>query len=294
MKESGQLTTDSARWRKRELQFKPEKPGRDDPCRYFIDFIYERTRIRLHEGKAALIRSRLGKNLRRLGLADLDAYVGFLKTQADEDEFKRVVDALTTNHTQFLREHVHFEFLIKTALPGVLKPGQSRFRIWSAACSSGEEPYSMAMYLAEAYPPLKGWDWRISATDISTRVLAIAQSGIYRKDHVKTVPSAWLRRYFENCEGVTAGHVQVKHELARRVDFGLLNLAGAYQPGQKYEVIFCRNVMMYFDPATREQMLQRMCRFLVPGGFLFTGLAESLNGIKAPLRRIKPSVYQNE
>src|SRR5689334_12668463 len=139
---------------------------------YIIQLVYERCRIRLHDGKQQLIKARLGKRLRHHGFESLGQYCDYLRRGADAAEITHLVDALTTNYTQFLREKDHFEFLVKTALPGLLAKNARRFSVWSAACATGEEPYSLGFYLSEHFPPGAGWDWRILATDISTKVLA--------------------------------------------------------------------------------------------------------------------------
>ena len=186
---------------------------------YIIDLIYTRCRIKLHEGKEQLIKARLGKRMRHHGIETLEAYCDFLKTQADEDEFTRVVDALTTNFTHFLREEDHFSFMINQALPGTLRPGQKRFNVWSAACSSGEEPYTIAMYLAERFSPAQCWDWRITGSDISTKVLSAAELGVYTEERVQAIPPDWLRKYFLKGVGHWAGHFKVKPDLRERVEF---------------------------------------------------------------------------
>lgn len=264
----------------------------NEACRYIIDLVYDRCRVKLHDGKEQLIRSRLGKRMRHLGLPSLVEYVDFLREQADEDEFTRVVDALTTNFTHFLREPDHFDYTIKHALPQMLAKGQKSFRIWSAACSSGEEPYSIAMYLAENYPPGLGWDWRITASDISTKVLALAKRGIYPEDRIANVPVDWRRRHFQRGVGEWEGQVRVKPDLAGRVSFRQVNLTDTYDHPCTFEIVYCRNVMIYFDRPTQEQLVNRLCRFLAPKGFLLIGHSESLNGLKVPVRCLKPSIYQ--
>ena len=263
-----------------------------DACRYIIDLIYERTRIRLHDGKEALIVGRLGKRMRHHAFADLAQYCEYLQTSADEEEFTLVTDALTTNHTNFMREVDHFEFMVGQALPAVLVPGQQRFHAWSSASSSGEEAYTMGMFLSEHYPPAQGWDWRLTGSDISTQVLEKARQGIYAEDRIQPVPCDWLRRYFQRGTGKWTGHYRVKREIAERVAFRQVNLIEDYSHAQPFEVIFCRNVMIYFDRQTQEQLVRRLCRFLVPGGHLLIGHSESLNGLNLPLRCVKPSVYQ--
>ena len=261
-------------------------------CQYIIELIYERTRIRLHDGKEALIVGRLGKRMRHHGFATLAEYCDYLQTDANDEEFTLVTDALTTNHTNFMREADHFEFLVQNALPSVLAKGQSRFHIWSAASSSGEEAYTMAMFLSEHFPPSQGWDWRLTGSDISTKVLEKAREAVYAEDRVKPVPADWLRRYFQKGSGKWEGHYRVKRELSERVHFRQVNLIEDYDHAQMYEVIFCRNVMIYFDRETQEQLVRRLSQFLVPGGHLIIGHSESLNGLSLPLRCVRPSIYQ--
>lgn len=259
---------------------------------YIIDLIYERCRIKLHNGKEQLIKARLGKRMRHHGISEFVDYCEYLRNQANEDEFTLVVDALTTNFTNFLRERDHFEFMVQEALPKVLDKNQRRFHIWSAASSSGEEPYTIAMYLEEHFSSLKGWDWRITGSDISTKVLAAAKRAVYAGERVEAIPAEWLRKYFQRGVGEWAGHYRVKSSLGERVTFRQLNLIEAYQHQQPFEIVFCRNVMIYFDRPTQEQLVNRLCRFLIPGGYLIIGHSESLTGLDVPLRCVRPSIYQ--
>ncbi len=263
-----------------------------EACQYIVEFIYERCRIRLHSGKEALIKARLGKRIRHLGFSGLAEYCDFLRTRGDDGEFTKVVDALTTNFTNFLREEEHFKFLVEKALPALLPPGQKKFQIWSAASSSGEEPYTAGFYLSEHYAPTQGWDWRITASDISTKVLDRARLGLYAEDRVTTVPQEWLRKYFQKGIGQWAGQYRIKRSVSERVAFRQINLIEEYSHAQPFEIIFCRNVMIYFDRVTQEQLVNRLCRFLSPKGYLFIGHSESLNGLNVPLRCLRPSIYQ--
>ena len=150
--------------------------------------IYQRCGIRLHEGKDALIKARLGKRMRHFGFASLAEYCDHLQTPDQDAELERMTDALTTNFTSFLREEIHFKFMVDEALPALLTPGSAKIRVWSAASSSGEEPYSIAFYLNDRHPPAQGWDWRITASDISTKVLGKARQGIYAEERVQALP----------------------------------------------------------------------------------------------------------
>ena len=264
-----------------------------EACHYIADLIYDRCRIRLHDGKDALIKARLGKRIRKHGFPGLVEYCDFLRTRADEGELTNVVDALTTNFTNFLREADHFPFLVEQALPSLLREGKKKFHVWSAASSSGEEPYTLGFYLFEHYPPLAGWDWQITASDISTKVLDKARQAVYPEERVETVPREWVRKYFQRGTGAWEGHYRVKRSITERVTFRQINLVENYGHSQPFQVIFCRNVMIYFDRATQEQLVKQMCRFLVPAGYLFIGHSESLNGLDIPLRCLRPSIYQS-
>ncbi len=269
-----------------------EDAAEAEACQYIARLVYGRCRIRLHEGKDALIKARLGKRMRKHGFGGLAEYCDFLRTKGDEEEVTGVIDALTTNVTNFLREPEHFQFLVEQALPSVLPKNRKRFHIWSAACSSGEEPYTIGLYLSEHYSPALGWDWRIAASDISTKVLEQARLGIYPVERLEAMPRDWLRRYFQKGNGCWEGSCRVKPGISERVTFRQINLIEPYDHPQSFEVIFCRNVMIYFDRATQEQLVRQLCRFLVPKGYLLIGHSESLNGLNVPLRCLRPSVFQ--
>jgi chemotaxis protein methyltransferase CheR len=261
-------------------------------CQYIIDLIYQRSGIRLHEGKEALIRARLGKRVRHLGLADLSQYCDYLQTSGTDEEFVRVVDALTTNFTSFLREEAHFKYLVDEALPSLAPSTGAKIRIWSAASSSGEEPYSIAFYLAEYFPTNRGWDWHITASDLSVRVLETARLGIYSEDRLAGLPKEWLRRYLQIGAGKWAGNYRIKKCISERVEFSQINLIDSYSHAHPFQVIFCRNVMIYFDRPTQQRLVQHLARFLVPKGILLIGHSESLNGLDVPLHCLGPSIYR--
>lgn len=259
---------------------------------YIINLIYERCRVRLHDGKQQLIKARLGKRMRHHGFEALGQYCEYLRQSGDEDELTHLVDALTTNYTQFLREKDHFEFLVGTALPALIPKGVKRCSVWSAACATGEEPYSLAFYLSEHFPLQTGWDWRILATDISTKALATAQKAVYPGDRLNVVPPEWWKKYFQKGTGRWEGYCRIKPEVSGRVAFRQINLLGDYSFQEKFEVIFCRNVMIYFDRPTQEQLVRKLSQHLVPKGYLLIGHSESLNGLDIGMRCLKPSIYQ--
>jgi chemotaxis protein methyltransferase CheR len=259
---------------------------------YIIDLIYDRAGIRLNDGKHELIKARLGKRMRFHGFPDLAAYCEFLQREADEAELTKVVDSLTTNFTHFLREEDHLQFMVTQALPNALPKKPSRFKVWSAACASGEEPYSIAMYLAEHYRLADGWDWTILATDISTKALDVAGQGIYVEQKLEPVPAVWQRNYFQRGKNKWEGYYRIKPALAERVVFRQINLLKPYDFNDLFAVVFCRNVMIYFDRPTQEQLMNRLSQLVLPGGYLIVGHAESLTGLSVPLQRISPSIYR--
>jgi chemotaxis protein methyltransferase CheR len=248
----------------------------------------------LNLGKEALIRARLGKRMRSLGISTLPEYCRLLRSAEGEEEIGNAIDSLTTNFTQFFREKDHFEFLVQQALPGLQARRGTPIRLWSAACATGEEPYTIAFYLEKHYPLKDGWDWRLLATDISQRALDKAIQGIYPEDRLAMMPQDLVRQVFQRGYGQSAGLYRVKKQLQDRIRFQQMNLLEACPPEGSFEVIFCRNVMIYFDRPTQERLAQQLARALVRGGILFTGRSESLNGLAHPLRCLSPSIYQKQ
>ena len=264
--------------------------------RFLVDLVYEHSRIRLGADKQTLLANRLQKRLRVLGLASYDDYCAVLESREGAEEIEELVDLISTNHTKFFRESDHFSFLVSRVLPALiprLVSLGSPLRLWSAAASSGEEPYTMAIVIAEylrAYPPL---EWQITASDISKRMLGHAQQGIYRMDAVQTVPPALLKRYFQKGMGVRAGTCRIKPELRDRLRFERINLfQPTYPVARKQHVIFCRNVMIYFDAPSRAIAVQRLTQHLSPDGYLVVGHSESLLGTRHGLQPIQQGIYQ--
>jgi chemotaxis protein methyltransferase CheR len=209
---------------------------------------------------------------------------------------EELVDLVSTNHTQFFREAEHFEFLAKTVvpefLPGAVASG-SPLRVWSAAASSGEEPYSIAVTLAEQLRGRPTAQWEVLASDISKRMLAHAQLGVYRMDRVDAVRPEWLQRYFEQGFAESHGKCRIRAELKRRVQFERINLfQDRYPIAARQHVIFCRNVMIYFDLSSREAAVEKLAGQLVPGGYLVIGYSESLLGIKHALQPVGQGIYK--
>lgn len=264
--------------------------------RTIVDLVYEHSRIKLGDDKQTLLSNRLRKRLLQLKLSSYDEYCELLKSPGAQDEIEHLVDLISTNHTRFYREPDHFTYLTEKILPTFitrLMSERSPLRIWSAASSSGEEPYTLAIVLSEflrAYPALS---WQIEATDISRSIVSKAERAIYRMDAVEPVPPDLLRRYFQKGIGEYEGHCRVRPELKEKVCFGRVNLfQEEYPVAFNQHVIFCRNVMIYFDVQSRELAVNRLTSHLAPGGYLIVGHSESLMGVKHGLVSVKQGIYQ--
>lgn len=253
-----------------------------------IRLVYEKSGITLSEEKQTLIVGRLGKRLRTLRLKSYRDYLRVVAADQTGAELSLLLDAIATNHTSFFREPKHFAFLTEHILPHLGNRGGSPIEVWSAACSSGEEPYTIAITMQEAGCD----DFRLLASDLSTKALAAASAGVYRMSDVKTIPPPLLRKYFERGLGKQEGLARVSHDLRHRVEFKALNLLEVSSLGRQFDVIFCRNVMIYFDQAVQQRVVSMLERHLTPGGYLFIAHAESLNGIRHSLRSVAPAIFR--
>jgi chemotaxis protein methyltransferase CheR len=255
----------------------------------FRALVYKVSGISLGTNKEALVSSRIGKRMRHLGMEEFSAYLDLVKGNPGGDEMVQLLDAISTNVTSFFRESQHFD-LVRELFSGWLKDGQRRFRFWSAACSTGEEPYTLAMTLAETLAGQEV-DIKILATDISTRVLAHAAEGEYPEAKLAGIPSGLRAKYFQRGPGRDADF-RVKDQLKRWIVFKRFNLSTPPFPMQgPMDIVLCRNVMIYFDNKTREALVGEIHRMLKPGGHLMVGHAESLTGIRTELANVRPSVY---
>jgi chemotaxis protein methyltransferase CheR len=263
----------------------------DEEFKRFRSLVYQKSGISLNESKKALLTSRLSKRLRELHLESFEAYYKLVTEQMDGDEFTRMLDLVSTNKTDFFREPVHFEFLRHRILPEL--ESQKHIRIWSSACSSGEEPYSIAMTVYDGVAAPAQWDWRILGSDLSTRVLAQAASGVYQSDRVAMLSQDMLRRHFLNGSGAQAGKVKVKPHLAQMTVFRRINLMDDRYPIKSpLDLIFCRNVMIYFDRPTQERVVTKFFQYLKPGGYLFIGHSEGLQWVKHNFESVAPTIYR--
>ncbi len=252
--------------------------------------------IKLPPVKKAMLESRLGKKVKQLGMNSYREFLDYIfSDQGKKKELLNVVDLVTTNKTDFLREPLHFQFLSDALLPGyVHKAGLKNIKVWSAACSTGEEPYSLVMALEEFKKRNIGFDYTLAASDISIRAIQTAHRGIYTLDRIDTIPIDWKRVYFLKSKDSTRKLVRVKPVFRSKISYKRINLVGdAYGvPPDSMDIIFCRNVLIYFDKPTQEQVIRRLTACLKPGGILFLGHSESTMGMDVSLKQIKPTIYQ--
>jgi len=253
------------------------------------DMVYQTAGINLKQGKEALVRARLTKRLRSLKIGRVEDYLDFLDSEQGGQEIARLIDVMTTNKTSFFREMDHFSFLRDTVLPELTQP---RLRFWSAACSSGEEPYTLAVILREHLAGVDRRDVRILATDISRRMLEKARRAQYPKEAVEEVPLPQYRKYFMALRNGQSASVQIAAEARDLVHLAYLNLMEPWPMRGRFHVIFCRNVMIYFDRPTQQELINRFWDTLEDGGYLFVGHSEGLSAIKHRFRYERPAVYR--
>lgn len=268
----------------------------DKEYELFRALVYEKTGINLGGQKQQLVRARLGKRLRAGSFQSYREYYEFVKNDETGNELCALIDAISTNTTHLFREKQHFDFLAQALKDWLAEPAwrtrNDPLRIWSAGCSSGEEPYSIAMTVDDVVCAAGGFPWKILATDISTKVLGHARQGIYEAHRLGTVPDALRRRYFARIDGERM-LMQVSPQLRSRISFARFNLMLERFPFRHgFHFIFCRNVMIYFDRPTQQTLVNRFAEHIRPGGYLIIGHSESLNSLQHPLQYVRPTVYQ--
>jgi chemotaxis protein methyltransferase CheR len=246
--------------------------------------------LELRDGKERLVAARLGKQLKAGGFRTFRHYYDRVKADASGELLIGLIDALTTNHTGFLREPAHFDFLRELICTEYRN--RTRLDIWSAASATGEEPYTLLFSALATQDNRPLVDVRILASDISTRALSMARKGIYTRDRLAVLPAAWVTRFFERPRDTSLEEFQVKLDLRSRTSFQRINLIENLPLTASFPVIFCRNVMIYFSKSTQTDLVHRLSAKLEPGGYLFVGHSESLSGISHNLRYVRPAVYQ--
>jgi chemotaxis protein methyltransferase CheR len=246
--------------------------------------------ISLGPGKDKLVAARLNKKIRQLRFSSFRQYLNHVLHDGTGVALQEMADALTTNYTGFFREPDHFRFVRELASDRA--HFKNTFRVWSAACSTGEEPYSIVMSLMDELGPSSQGRFQVLASDISTRALDFAQKAIYRNEQLAALPLDVIRRYFDKGDGPSAGFYRVKRGISALVEFRPINLVADSYPAGSFRVIFCRNVMIYFDRSTQAAVVQRLANCLEPGGYLFTGHSESLTGVSGELEYVQPATYR--
>ncbi len=261
-------------------------------------FIHENCGIKMPPSKRVMLESRLQKRLLALGIKTFKDYTEYLFSEEGKcSELAHCIDAITTNKTDFFREANHFDYLTSHALPALIKSNdtgsKNRFTVWSAGCSTGEEPYTLAMVLSEFAETMSGFDFQVLATDISTRVLDKAKLGIYAQESVSPVPEELKSKYLLRSRDRRKGLVRIVPRLREKVLFERLNfMESHFNIRGKVDVIFCRNVIIYFDRSTQEKLMNTFCRYLLPGGYVFLGHSETLNSMDVPLVSVAPTIYR--
>lgn len=272
------------------LRHPPELSDRD--LAIVVRLVYEKSGITMHAGKRALVAARLQKRLRHTGLGSFREYVTRLQSDTSGEELTAMLDAMTTNHTAFFREPQHFEFLATVVLPSLqCRAGHVPILGWSSACATGEEPYTLAMTAIERLGEEADRRVRLFATDLSTGALARAVAGTYKAERVAELPRHLVLKYFDKRPH---GVVHVTERVRRLVEFRQVNLLRMPPPGPLLDFIFCRNVMIYFDRAVQQRVIDGLQKRLAPGGYLFTSHSESLNSLDHELTWVAPAVYRRD
>ena len=269
----------------------PECTDRDLAA--IVRIVYETSGITLHAGKRALVSARLQKRLRQTGVTSFRDYLQLLQRDVSGEELTAMVDAITTNHTSFYREPQHFEFLAQTVLPplrerSLIKPILG----WSAACSTGEEAYTLAITACQAIGEDANRRVKLLASDISSRAIERAAAGVFRSDRTAEMPRHLVLKYFQKAGAQQPGVLQVTTPVRQMIEFRRLNLLNAAPPGPPFDFIFCRNVMIYFDRAAQQRVVDALEARLARGGYLFISHSESLNGLQHGLTWVAPAIYK--
>jgi len=266
--------------------------------RRIADIVYRNSRINLGNGRQQLVIARLAKRCRELGLTNFEGYCDRLSGLQGAQEIEILVDLITTNHTGFFRESFHFDHVASTILPALLPKSGGQLPMvhcWSAAASSGEEPYSLAITLEEFARKAGPFRWRVDATDISRRMIDLARAGVYPEAKMDSLPPGCIERYFQRGVGVSVGLRKVRDGLKANMSFHVANLFQDRLPiTEPQHILFCRNVMIYFDRTSQQQLLDRLIKYLLPGGYLVLGLSESLLGCEHTLRSLGHSIYRRD
>lgn len=261
------------------------------------EYIYSLCGINITISKKAMLEARLSKRLKKLGIESYADYCSNLLSGSDNEEVVNMINLVTTNKTDFFREPAHFEYMSKHAVPDLIRSkgaGTEReLMVWSAGCSTGEEPYTLAIVLSEFGVSLPRFSFTVLATDISTQVLQSAKQAVYDDNNLLQIPDNLKKKYFLRGKGEFENRIRVSQELRDRVKFRQLNfMDGDFGLREAADIIFCRNVIIYFDRQTQERLLRRFCAHLTAGGYIFMGHSETLQNMHLPLTNVAPTVYR--
>ncbi len=258
------------------------------------DFIYNSYGIRMPVEKKLMLQSRLQRRLRALNMTSFGEYVDYVFGKNGHEELVLMMDQVSTNKTDFFREAHHFDFLVDTILPE-LTGGSSykkSLKVWSAGCSSGEEAYTLAMVMESYMEQNSSFDYHIHGTDISTKVLQVAVDAVYKEEKVEVIPLALKKRFLLRSKDPLKKTVRIVPELRAKASFARLNLMDAsYDVPNSFDIIFCRNVLIYFDKKTQERVINKLVSKLKRGGYFFLGHSESIMAMNVPLRQVKPTIF---
>lgn len=259
-------------------------------------FIYKESGIKMPPVKRVMLQSRLQKRLRELEMSNFKEYCEYVFSKDGlNNEIIHMLDVVSTNKTDFFREPVHFDYLLSNVLPEFVqqKSASKTIKVWSAGCSSGEEPYTISIVMAEFAERNPGFDFSIIGTDISTQILQKAIDAVYKEDRVAIIPLELKKKYLLKSKDRLNPTVKISQNLRRKVRFGRLNfMDNQYDVPETFDVVFCRNVLIYFDRETQEKVIQKLCTKLRNGGYFFLGHSESIMNMDVPLRQIKPTIFQ--
>lgn len=266
----------------------------DSEFKKLSDFIQTNYGIKMPPAKKIVLQGRLQKRLKELQIPDFKSYVEYLFSNQDHGEVIHMMDVVSTNKTDFFREPIHFDFLRKSILPEFMaQHGRGQIKIWSAGCSSGEEPYTMAIVLEEFKESHPGFDYAITATDISTAVLQHGANGVYKEEKIEIIPVNLKRKYFLKSKDRTNPQVRLIKPIRNKVNFQRLNfMDNTYQINEVFDVIFCRNALIYFERENQECVINKLATKLKPNGYFFLGHSESITNMKVPFKSVQPTIFR--
>ncbi len=277
--------------------FKP-KMLTDNEFNKLAKFIFEEYGIKMPIEKKIMLQSRLQKRLRHLSMSNFKDYIEYVfNKEGKGEEVIHMIDVVSTNKTDFYREADHFEFLKEKALPDLCEDNDfyRPIKVWSAGCSSGEEPYTLAFTLSDYKEQEPGMDYTILGTDISSRILRQANDAIYKEEKTVIIPMPVKKKYLLRSKDREKPTVRVKSEIRKKVSFQRLNFMDeSYAVPDTYDIIFCRNVLIYFSREVQESVINKLCQKIRPGGYLFLGHSESITNMNVPLDRVKPTIFKRK